>query len=488
VNFRVVVLGLCGSVLGACTMGVADKPTAGENPVTDETENIVRGHTEKRLPQVVAFRSNLYSGGWELCSGTYISSRVVVTAAHCIRPNAIPGQSFVYFGNDYLGDQASLPTIPPPGASSKWARVETITVNPDYEANVNYPDLAILFLDRELPFDPIPLDRSHVGKWEKEGKIVGWGGSLALTPDISQVEGAGIKRSANVKILGSPTEADYHADDPNPGMLDPAIRPNLLKTDGRAPRANTCAGDSGGPLLTEHHGHNQLSGVGFWTGLSCEDYAVFTRIDPFLGFFDSEEDLAGKAPVVPRFECVEDAGNGKKRAYFGYENDNSLTVNIPYGYRNSFDKDVGHDRPTAFGPGDNPYAFSVEFNAADKLKWTLAPKAGPTTTVRADASSAACNPDDVTRICADGCNAQLAAECSQPGLAFSTCVSNCVGEQQILDAYYGCGGAFTDYMKCVGGVAPAASNWDCSFPGFPATAGPGTCDEALNNFYACFYY
>jgi len=226
----------------------------GTTETTTTTEGIVRGKVENKLPQVVAIRINGFGGGWTLCSGTYFSSRMVVTAAHCLRADAIPGQTFVYYGNDYLTDVASLPAIPAPGAKSVWARAETVAANPSYSHSLNYPDLAILYLDRELPFDPIQLLRTPLTGADKKGEIAGWGGSKALTADISQVEGYGIERSAKVKLLGSPTEADYHADDPNPGLLDPTIRPNLLKTDGLAPSANTCAGTPAAPCSSSRRG------------------------------------------------------------------------------------------------------------------------------------------------------------------------------------------------------------------------------------------
>jgi hypothetical protein len=90
----------------------ADAPDPSDNVSTDP---IVRGKNEKKLPQVVLVRINLYSGS-VVCSGTYFSSRVVVTAAHCLNhAGIIPGQTFVYFGKDYLTDVASLPIIPAPG-------------------------------------------------------------------------------------------------------------------------------------------------------------------------------------------------------------------------------------------------------------------------------------------------------------------------------------------------------------------------------------
>ena len=111
---------------------------------------------------------------------------------------------------------------------------------PDHQSAFNYPDLAVVYLDRELPFDPLPLYPGPVNNpWiGTQAEIVGWGGSKALTADISQVEGFGVKRSGFATIDGSPTAADFHPDDPNPGILDPAIRANLIKLDGEVPNAN----------------------------------------------------------------------------------------------------------------------------------------------------------------------------------------------------------------------------------------------------------
>ena len=83
------------SLFAACGVDAPD-------PTETTTEGIVRGKVEKKLPQVVAVRINGFNGGWTLCSGTYFSSRMVVTAAHCLRSDAIPGQTFVYYGDDYM--------------------------------------------------------------------------------------------------------------------------------------------------------------------------------------------------------------------------------------------------------------------------------------------------------------------------------------------------------------------------------------------------
>ena len=480
---RIVAFGFVSSLLGACSGGVGSEPGAAED-TGSASESIVRGKIERHLPQAVAVRVNGYAGQ-TLCTGTYIDTRIVVTAAHCIRPDAIQGQTFVYFGKDYLRDQNVLPNIPKPGARSDWARAETTVVHPNYDANANYVDMAILFLDRELPFEPIPLNRRRVGNSTTSGIIAGWGGSKALTPDISQVEGDGIERSATAKIVGSPTAADYHADDPNPGMLDPAIRNNLLKTDGRAPRANPCAGDSGGPLFTEEHGDLLLSGVGFWTGLSCEGYGMFSRIEPQLGFFDTAAARDGEASIVPRVECVEEGADGKLTARFGYRNDNGVSVSIPYGLRNLLIIDRHNDRPSTFQPGDNAYAFSVPFGSSRSLTWALTTSKGRTSIVTATSSSPRCEADNSTLICADRCEAQLGAECSQAGLSHAFCVDYCLQEVEFFKDELGCGAEWNAYMRCNAATAPAASNWDCSFPGLPAVPASPNCDAELIAAYTC---
>jgi hypothetical protein len=450
--------------------------------VDQSREEIVRGKPENKLPQVVAVHVNTFFGR-TLCSGTYFAPRLVVTAAHCVG-FAIPGQLFVYHGKDYLGDVATLPFIPPPGEPSLWARGESTVVHPEYDPGVNYPDLAVVFLDRELPFAPIGLHREPVSDAVKKGEIVGWGGSRALTADITEVEGVGIKRSAKVELLGSPTEADFHADDPNPGILVPEIRADLLKTNGLFPSANTCAGDSGGPLLLKQLDIDVLAGVGFWTGLFCEDYAIFTRIDPFLAFFDESIRRAGNAPIVPRLECVEEQASGPLRAHFGYQNDNGLSITIPYGPDNFFAADTEGNRPSEFGPGDHPFDFKIDFESGEQLSWFLAPPAGPTTLVEVDVASPRCDPNDQTLICANQCDASLAAECSDGSADRSQCINDCVLNASFFNDI-GCGTEWNAYLFCVTRVPPDAANWDCSFPGFPPFPVFPICEPEFNAALAC---
>jgi hypothetical protein len=254
-----------------------------------------------------------------------------------------------------------------------------------------------------------------------------------------------------------------------------------------APSANTCAGDSGGPLFIKRKGVTYLAGVGFWTGLFCEDYAIFTRVQPFLAYLDDAIAHAGQAPIIPRLECIEPA-EGSFTAHYSYGNDNALTVSIPYGKKNSFPADTTNARPSAFAPGDQRFVFAVTSPAGATQTWKLTPPGGPSTTVTANASSPACDPADPTLACAKACNNQLKAECAVPGASRPQCIDDCVFNDFIFNSYFTCGAEWDGYLGCITNLPSAAANWDCSFVGFPPVPQSPACDAEVNALFTCLGY
>ena len=461
---------------------------SGSAPVeqTDTSESpIVRGQDEAGLDQVVLIQAQRTTGTTR-CSGTYIAPRVIATAAHCIKSNTIKNRVFVYYGDDYATDVSMLPNIPAPGQVSPWAQVETWKIHPDYVAANNYPDLAVLFLDRELPFRPMPLFTDHVGKRYvgDQATIAGWGASESLDPQLTNVVGVGVKRSGHAAIVGSPTAADYHADDPNPGILDPKIDKNLLKTDGHAPAANPCAGDSGGPLIIREHGQNYLAGVGFWTGLSCEDYSIFSRIDPFLDFFAAAIRDAGRRPITPSVKCVGANQDGSLTAYFGYNNENGLSVDIPFGFDNAFwPPKAGAQRPTRFNPGVHDWAFGADFKAGQQLFYELKPPHGAPTLLKADQKTARCTDSDQGYQCASQCRAVMNAPCTPAYYEnFQACMSDCAVNFLF---YPDCETEWGAYMQCTAKQSADPANWLC-IPDIEPS--PTQCDDALTVANDCEGY
>lgn len=102
---------------------------------------------------------------------------------------------------------------------------------------------------------------------------------------------------------------------------------------------------------------------------------------------------AAQPTVVPTVECVEDAGDGTYRAYFGYDTHGGVTARIPLGAGNQIQGGRASGAPpVAFEAGAHRYAFAATFS--DHLTWSLQ-SGGTTRTVRADrrhASFGACQP------------------------------------------------------------------------------------------------
>jgi len=451
-------------------------------------QSIVRGADEPGLPQVVLVHAGLTNGGVLRCTGTYVAPRVILTAAHCLRSNLRPDRLFVYHGPDYLTDRAALPAIPAPGQPSSWARVDGWVQHPDYDPQLHYPDVALLYLDRTLPFAPLPIYPERVSdRWiGKTAQLVGWGGSKALVADVSQVEGSGVKRSGFAPIAGSPTEADYHADDPNAGVLDPAIRRDLLKVDGGAPNANGCAGDSGGPLLLSKGGVKWVAGVADYTGLWCEDYSLYLRLERLLPWIAGSLGYAGFQPVAPALECVDARADGTSRAYFSYQNQNRLSVTVRHGLFNRLPQDADGARPATFQPGTHAPAFGLSFPAGGRLDWQLLPPGGPLTRLHVDERSPRCEAGSRLS-CMRGCDAMAAATCdpptASPNWSLEACVSDCLTFVEIVPE---CAAQSDTWYDCMGTLDPKdPARWSCSEFDGTTYVGANGCQAEVDAYYAC---
>jgi hypothetical protein len=423
------------------------------------------------------------------CSGVYFAPRVVLTAAHCLQ-SIFSNQLFVYYGDDFeqdlnqLTEFAGMLSPPAPGQPSFWAQADSFEAHPQWDPVLLHPDIGVIYLDRKLPFDPLPLARFRLGNsWLGQSvTISGWGANQATGPTTGA--GAGVQRTGSSVILGSPTAADYHPEDPNPGMLVPAVRQNVLKIDGRAPNSNGCFGDSGSPLIVNQGGQDYIAGIEYFGGLFCEDYSLYTRIDPFLAFLDAAYFKGGQALLLPHLECVTLNANGSFTAYFGFQNDNGVGVSVPYGSKNALAQDTQGYRPTLFPPGDHHFAFGVDFAAGQTLVYRLSPENSPTTSLRVNSLARRCGPADAIGVeCAARCrglagagcpnqqsNTQCADECSQFGELVREFIPQCLAVQTAVN-------------RCFAGTPPGGSNWQC-FPESGA-AFPLGCEEQQFDYEEC---
>jgi Trypsin len=499
-KIRALAMGVAGAALlgSACSAGV-------DEPTEHLQEGVVRAAAEGGRNEVVMLYVSVVNGttgavSRRTCSGAYFAPRVVATAAHCLDGNPEQAeqvaQVLVYYGDDFATDSAAELTpfgiafsLPKPGQPSHFSEADSFEVHPQWDRSQIFPDLGVVYLDRKLPFDPLPLGRFRLdSRWQgKTATISGWGADEATGP--STATGARVQRTGTSKIVGSPTAADYHPEDPNPGLLSATNRTKILKINGQAPNANACFGDSGSPLLVRQWGQTYIAGIEYFGGLYCEDYSLYTRLDPFLPFFDEAYRKGGQAPLVPTLDCVAANADGTFTAFFGHKNDNGVAVTVPLGAKNALARDPQGYRTTRFEPGTHHFTFGADFSVNRTLVYALSPENSPTTVLRVDKSSKRCGAADQPQaLCGQACRAQLASGCT--GLQdYGTCIEGCTG-------FYGAFGdpgeckAFIDQWNgCVATQAPGPDNWICFDESGPG-AGDGFADAPnclpyLDSFFEC---
>merc|ERR1712183_57777 len=252
--------GSSGGGSGSCQCGKANRQVRIVGGVTTE---------ENEYPWQVGLASG--SGRTPYCGGSIVSSKTIITAAHCTR-NTNANRIWIVVGEHDLNSSDG----------ERYVRVCSKSEHPSYNSNTLDNDFSILTLCEDLTFSHdvspvcLPTTSGTGSQYENKNAVVsGWGTLSSGGSRPSKLQEVTVKTMSNFQCRNTAygssqiTEAMICAS--NPGK-------------------DSCQGDSGGPLVVEESSSFKLVGVVSW-GYGCaQDNApgVYARVTQQLGWINGK--------------------------------------------------------------------------------------------------------------------------------------------------------------------------------------------------------
>ncbi|XP_065267350.1 coagulation factor IX-like [Emys orbicularis] len=237
-----------------------------------------RGH----CPWQVLIRN---SRGYGFCGGSLISSRWVVTAAHCLE---IVKPHHVTVG-DFDKHQREV--------KEQKIEVQQSWIHPHYDSDNYNGDIALLYLSSDVVFNeyalpiclPNPNLATLLASEGTRGMVSGWGSTHHRGP------GTRFLMKVKLPIVSMETCRQSTAK---------LITDNMFCAGYAAKAHDACKGDSGGPFAVSYHDTWYLLGIVSW-GEGCAEerkYGAYTRVANYVPWIkEVVENLADAGGFLPSF-------------------------------------------------------------------------------------------------------------------------------------------------------------------------------------------
>jgi MYXO-CTERM domain-containing protein len=252
--------------------GCAADLDGGDVPAGRSAAPIINGDATTGYEAVPYVALTLGTTGGAGCTGSLVSPRVVLAAAHCVDSPPDEGEVTAvsaYFGTTVNGgDDFFLEEIP----ADDWIFV------PGWSLSAG--DFSLILLEHDAPVEPLPYNTqaftaSNVGA---SLHLVGWGNTVGGDPG----SGSGTKREVTVAI------EDYD---------------EWVAFYGESSDGNTCQGDSGGPGFLTIGGQETVATVTSYGQFGCGGGSGAGRVDrvaDWIGDYIATNDV----PIPPTVSFV----------------------------------------------------------------------------------------------------------------------------------------------------------------------------------------